>query len=121
MVNMREVIFGSMAVMASNTLQLATTYSAKYQMVTPGQILMVRGVMQIVLFGMLAVGQHIWSGESIELSRKTLLTVVIANSIFSVAQLSIFTAVKLMPLSDCVTLAFTSPLFAIVANALILR
>ena len=120
MTDVRNVIIGCIIVMVSNTFQVSHIYTAKYQIVTPGQILTARGVLQTTVFGIWAAEQNIRLGKPSKLSIETLVMVTFGNTLLSGAQLSIFTAVKMMPLSDCVALAFTSPLFTLLANALIL-
>ena len=47
--------------------------------------------------------------------------VMAANLALTICQIMAYTAVKMLPLCDFVVLAFTSPVFALIASGIILR
>jgi len=127
MTTVKETFLGCTAVLVSNTCLLANSYIAKHQAVAPGQILTTRSVPQIVLFGLWALYQRFKKSKDDEASEKidmtvcTWLIVLLANSLLSISQIICYAAVKMIPLSDFVVLCFTSPVFALVCTAIILK
>jgi len=128
---MKNSLLGWAAVLMSNSCFLANSYIAKAQPVTPGEILSARSVLQIVLFGAWAFYQRtrppvVVDGEKPNkrngpMSATTWVLVLVANILLSASQILCFTAVKMIPISDFVTLCFTSPVFSLLASAILLK
>ena len=130
MSSVKDTVLGFSAVMVSNTCLLANSYIAKIQPVTPGEIITSRAILQIVLFTLWEAYQRVLAalkssssdGEKpVEVTPRKWVTVVIANLLLSCSQIVCYTAVKMIPLSDFVVLCFTSPVFALIASAAIIR
>ena len=69
MTTVRNVILGCIVVMVANTFQLAHITFAKYQSVTPGQIVTARGLLQILTFGTWAIRHR--AAERLEMEKNS--------------------------------------------------
>ena len=130
MSSVKDTVLGFSAVMVSNTCLLANSYIAKIQPVTPGEIITSRAILQIVLFTLWEAYQRTLAAlkssssdgdKPVKVTPRKWVTVVIANLLLSCSQIVCYTAVKMIPLSDFVVLCFTSPVFALIASAAIIR
>ena len=119
----KHTILGFCAVMVSNTCQLAHSYLAKMQPVTPGEIIASRALLQIAVFGLWELCHRTKREDEWKpaLTPKTWVAAWIANILLSTSQIIAYTAVKMIPLSDFVVLCFTSPVFALIASAILMR
>jgi len=117
---MRNTLFGIGAVMVSNSCFLGNSFIIKHNPLTAGEIMITRSLLQIVIFGMFCLHKRKQEGPLL-FGWNTWFMVAAANFTLTICQIMAYTAVKMLPLCDFVVLAFTSPVFALVASGILLR
>ena len=117
-----NTLLGCGVVILSNTCLLAVSYLAKHQPFSPGEMMSMRSLLQVIVFGVWSTYQGIWvDPKPLKHDNKTWMAVGMANFVVTVTELICFTAVKLVPLSDFIVFVFTSPVFTLAASYIILR
>ena len=119
---LKDCLMGCGAVILSNSCLLAVSYLAKHQPVSPGEIMAMRSVLQVIVFGVWSMFQGIRVGqEPLKYKPVTWIVVALANIVLTSMQILCFLAVKMLPLSDFIVFCFTSPVFTLAASFIILR
>ena len=109
----RPVLLGISSTMMSNCFYLATSYLIKNKNIHPGEITVFSAFIRIVIFGSWAskvkYQQMVHEGQQQEYSRNAWLCLVIGNLLIATTILFGYICLTLMPLSDYIVFAFTSP------------
>ena len=117
---MKNTLFGVGAVMVSNSCFLGNSFLIKHNPMTAGEIMIGRALMQVIIFGLFSAHKRKVEGPPI-FGWPTWFMVAAANLTLTICQIMAYTAVKMLPLCDFVVLAFTSPVFALIASGIIIR
>jgi len=117
---MKNTAFGVGAVMVSNSCFLGNSFIIKHNPLTAGEIMITRSLLQLVIFGAASIHKRKQEGPP-GYPWPTWFMVMAANLALTICQIMAYTAVKMLPLCDFVVLAFTSPVFALIASGIILR
>jgi len=117
---MRRRFFGVGAVMVANCCFLGNSFIVGRNPMTAGEVMVTRSLLQILVFGTFSMHKRKKDGPP-GFAWSQWLMVAAANLAFAVCQMGAYTACQMLPLSDFVVLAFTSPGFALVFSGLCLR
>jgi len=139
----KGALLGAGLTMAANGLHLISMYLVNTHPESPGDTFLFRAFLQILLFGVWSL-VHVFLGKGclnqravadeaaaaaeggnrvVRVARGWRLwaLVLVTNVLIAVTILLSYIGLKMMPLSDFIVFAFTSPIFTLIASALILR
>jgi len=129
---------GALLVLLTNCCYIGNSYLVKWIHLGPGEISLVRGILQIIVFSSIIVRHKLTSGHlqvntkedsSEENSLKedsknvlgTYLLLIAYGLLTSTSSFSVITAIPLLPIGDLIVLCFISPVFSIIWSSLIIK
>jgi len=120
-------LIGAGLALLANGLHLCSMYLVKTHPISPGDTLIFRAVLTVLIFG-------VWSGldvyrssrgyvhlSEVETGWKIWMAVIICNLGMAVVVLLSFLALQMIPLSDFIVFSFTAPIFALITSYFIIR
>jgi len=129
----RVSTLGTFLLIVTNILYIGNNYIVKLSKLSAGEVALVRGLIQIVVFGALIIikkrkfvsNNAEAETESLKPSQQTsnikFLLILSFGFLHSTASFSVVTAVLLMPIGDLIVLCFTAPVFSVILEALFLK
>ena len=122
-VTTRNLVLGTSLILISNLIYVGNGYIVKWTELKAPEIALVRGVVQMILFGGLVWKSRKESQETKKekLSLPTVLLLALYGFCVSSSSFGFLAAVPLMPIGDLIVVSFTSPVFSVFIDRVILK
>jgi len=133
MLGSKSALLGAGLTMMANGLHLFSMYLVNTHPTTPGDIFLFRALLQILCFGLWSLVHSCVLGKGclnaptndpdarVATGWRLWALVIVCNIGIAVTILLVYIGLKMLPLSDFIVFAFTSPIFTLIASAFILK
>ena len=121
----KKLLQGSVLILISNLIYIGNNYLVAWTKLTAPEIALVRGVLQVIIFGIIVCKAEGVTREENEepKNKRILLYFLIGFYGFSVSTMSFacLAAIQLMPIGDLIVICFASPIFSVFLDRIVLK
>ena len=118
-----RICFGVILILISNVIYIMVNYLVSWTKINAGEVDLIRGLMQIAIFGGFTFFNKLKKKDgkqgSISLFQWSMMGLY--GVLISSVNITALAAIPLMPIGDLIVLCFTSPVFSVIFEFLILR
>ena len=119
---MNKKVVGIFLVLLTNICFIGNNYLVKWAQLGPGEVSLVRGLIQILVFTTIIFIQRRKSTKNnTNPSLKQWILISIYGFFSSTMAYSCIMAVSLMPISDLIVICYLAPVFSVVLDAFVLK
>jgi len=137
-ISRRTKLCGALLVLLTNCCYISNSYLVKWIHLGPGEVSLVRGILQIIVFSSIIV-KHKLKSEHLQVNTKddsseensmkkenkgvfgTYLLLCVYGLLTSTSSFSVITAIPFLPIGDLIVLCFISPVFSVIWSSLIIK
>jgi len=120
---LHKVCIGAVLIIISNIIYIMVNYVVSWTKLNAGEVDLIRGFMQIVIFGGIILLNKLRkkTENNVTISLFQWSMMGLYGVLISSVNLTALAAIPLMPIGDLIVLCFTSPVFSVIFEFLILR
>ena len=119
---MNKKIVGIFLVLVTNICYIGNNYLVKWAELGPGEVSLIRGLIQILVFSTIIYVQRKRSSkDDSSPSLKQWILICVYGFFSSTMAYACIMAVSLMPISDLIVICYLCPVFSVILDALVLK
>jgi len=119
---MNKKIVGIFLVLVTNICYIGNNYLVKWAELGPGEVSLIRGLIQILVFStIIYVQRRRSSKDETSPSLKQWILICVYGFFSSTMAYACIMAVSLMPISDLIVICYLCPVFSVILDALVLK
>jgi len=119
---MNKKIVGIFLVLVTNICYIGNNYLVKWAELGPGEVSLIRGLIQILVFSTIIYVQRKRSSkDETSPSLKQWILICVYGFFSSTMAYACIMAVSLMPISDLIVICYLCPVFSVILDALVLK
>ena len=119
-----RLCFGVILILISNIIYIMVNYVVSWTKINAGEVDLIRGLMQIAIFGGIVSSNKLRKEKDVGQGSISLFQwsmIGLYGVLISSVNITALAAIPLMPIGDLIVLCFTSPVFSVIFEFLILR